>query len=72
MYIIDDYFNINIKEPTLEPSLEESVELSDILASGSLHHRRSQRVINHDLYRSLPHPWGKGSTREEWEERWVV
>lgn len=57
------------QEPTLEPSLDTPVKLSNILASRTLHHRRSQRVINQNLRRSIPPPWGNETDRQVWEER---
>ena len=55
----------------MEPTIHVPIELSRILASDTLHHRRSRRVVNKALYRSIPHPWGEGTSRKEWERRLV-
>ncbi len=46
----------------LQPAIDSPVDLSHILASNTLHHRRSRRVINKNLYRPLSHPLGTGET----------
>ncbi|XP_064390453.1 uncharacterized protein LOC135338299 isoform X2 [Halichondria panicea] len=55
-------------EPTLQPAIATPVDLSRILASDTLHHRRSRRVINKSLYRPIPHPWGSEVSRTDWEK----
>ena len=58
---------ILMQEPTLEPSLTRPVNLSKIFASTTLHHRRSRRVVNKDLHRSIPCPWADTLSKKEWE-----
>ena len=60
---------LTFQEPTLEPAIDVPVDLSHILASNTLHHRRSRRVVNRELYRPIPHPWGEGVARKDWEKR---
>ena len=57
------------QEPTLEPSLKKPVKLRKIFASSSLHHRRSKRVVNKDIYRNIPCPWSDCVSKKEWEGR---
>ncbi len=57
-----------MQEPTLEPSLKKTVNLSKIFASNSLHHRKSRRVVNKDLHRDIPCPWtARDMSKKKWE-----
>ncbi len=40
----------------LQPAIDVPVDLSRILASNTLHHRRSRRIVNKSLYRPLSNP----------------
>lgn len=45
-----------MQEPMLQPAIDAPVDLPHILASNTLHHRRSLRVVNSNLYRPLSRP----------------
>ncbi|XP_065911737.1 uncharacterized protein [Dysidea avara] len=55
------------KDRLVEPSIGEYTELSKVLASSTLKHRKNKRIVNGKLHRNIPPPWGSEG-RKEWEE----
>ena len=63
---------ICVQESQPEPTILHAVNLSKVLASDTLHHRRSRRVVNRQLHQSIQPPWELINTSKKvWEERCV-
>eukprot|EP00731_Ephydatia_muelleri_P016880 Em0009g1304a len=58
-----------VRESQPEPTILHAVNLSKVLASDTLHHRRSRRVVNRQLHQSIQPPWELTNTSKKvWEE----
>ena len=78
MYNVNVYLYLHVcilmQAPSLIPAAEEPVDLSSVLASSSLPHRPSRRVVNPDLrpVSQLAPPWGDKTNREQWKKRLAI
>lgn len=55
----------SVQDPMVEPCMDAKVDLGEVLASSTLSHRQSRRVINPSLRQAEDPPWGRGD-KEAW------
>ena len=55
----------SLQDPLVESCIDTKVDLGEVLASSTLSHRQSRRIINPSLRQAEDPPWGRGD-KEAW------